>query len=174
MAINVYPTLPPGLETRLSAVLLAAKGNKGYFTDVKCPYSPELKAVLVKIVGAESEERRVVAEVIELGADADKYDHMIREIESTIVEMSNIETDLSDGDASDRIQFVKAKTILIQKWVEIKEKIYNVREIADFQSIVIKMLDEVLDKDARQSFIDKLRTLRTTSRAADAMDGENV
>jgi hypothetical protein len=97
---------------------------------------------------------------------------MLREIESTIVEMSNIEDDLTGGDASDRIQFVKAKTILIQKWVEIKEKIYNVREIADFQSIVIKMLDEVLSKDARQLFIDKLRTLRTTSRAADAMDGE--
>jgi hypothetical protein len=170
MAINVYPSLPQGLETRLSAVLLTARGGKGYFSDPKCPYSPELKAILIKCVGTDAEERKIVAEVVELGADADKYDHMIREIESTIVEMSNIENDLSGGEASDRIQFVKAKTILIQKWVEIKEKIYNVREIADFQSIVIKMLDEVLAKDARQLFIDKLRTLRTTSRAADAME----
>jgi hypothetical protein len=127
MPNNIYPSLPQGLETRLTAVLLAARGNKGYFTDVKCPYSTELRTVLSKFVGAESEERKVVAEVVELGTDADKYDHMIREIESTIVEMRNIEDDLTDGDASYRVQFVKAKTILIQKWVEIKEKIYNVR-----------------------------------------------
>jgi hypothetical protein len=64
MPVNVYPTLPAGLETRLAAVLIAARGNKGYFLDKSCPYSPELKTILAKFVGLEREERTVVAEVV--------------------------------------------------------------------------------------------------------------
>jgi hypothetical protein len=173
----VYPALPPGLETRFEAILLASKGSRGYLDDPQCPYAPEMKRFLRLILAPARAERAKdsgeAANAVGLDANADKFDKMLAEIADTIDEMSSIEADLSDGEASDRIQFVKAKTILLEKWVNIKEKIYNVREIAEFQAIIIRILDGVLSKDQRQAFIDALRELRTTVKAADELSATN-
>ena len=166
---NLYPALPPGLETRLGAIVVAARGAKGYLEDSACPYSEEMKSFLKLMLGGAKRER-VKVETEELDEGADKYDKMIAEIQSTIDEMASIEEDLEGGDTADRIQFVKAKTILVEKWVNIKERIYNVREIAEFQSILIRTLDAVLTKDQRFAFIEALRALRTTIKAAGELE----
>src|SRR5271163_3874050 len=115
----VYPALPSGLETRLGAIVVAARGAKGYLEDGGCPYSDEMKSFLKLMLGG-SKRERVKVETEELDEGADKYDRMIAEIQSTIDEMASIEDDLVGGDTADRIQFVKAKTILVEKWVNIK------------------------------------------------------
>jgi hypothetical protein len=94
----------------------------------------------------------------------------LREIELTIEEMSDIEGSLSDAETSDRVQFVKAKTALIEKWVNVKEKLFSLKEISEFQSIIIRIMDDVLTLDQRQTFIDLLRTLRTTAKAAKVLE----
>jgi hypothetical protein len=165
-----YPTFPPGLETRLAATVLAATTHKTFFEDPSCPYSEELKGFLRKIVSetrVEKKERvRAEGNKDELDENADKFDLMLVEIESMMKEMDSIEDDLQDADTGDRVQYVKAKTALVEKWIGIKEKVYSVREIADFQTIVIELMDSVLDKDQRLLFIEKLRALRTTEKAA--------
>jgi len=170
---NVYPTLPSGLETRLSAVVFAARGSRGYFDDPECPYGEDLKGLLRLLLGSGKAER-VKVESVGLDDNADKFDKMLKEIEETIEEMKSIEDDLTSGEVAERIQFVKAKTILLEKWIGIKEKIYNVREIAEFQAILIRQLDGVMSKDQRFSFIGALRALRTTVKAADELEDSEM
>src|SRR5271163_3480733 len=72
----VYPALPSGLETRLGAIVVAARGAKGYLEDGGCPYSDEMKSFLKLMLGG-SKRERVKVETEELDESADKYDRMI-------------------------------------------------------------------------------------------------
>jgi hypothetical protein len=168
--IITFPSFPPGLELRLSAVVLAAQANRGFFDSPECPYSDELKGFLKKIVAEtrfdDRKEKKKDTDKEELAENADKFDRMLREVETTIADMADLEDKMEEADTGDRIQFVKAKTSLIEKWINIKERIYSVREIAEFQSTIIEVMDMVLSKDQRHQFIERLRTLRTTEQAA--------
>lgn len=89
--INVYPPLAPGLETRLAAVVMAARGNPGYFEAEECPYPPDLRGFLKKIVIETRIEDRARAQAEaqkpEVDPDEDKFDAMLRETERTIDQM---------------------------------------------------------------------------------------
>lgn len=161
-----YPQFPSGLELRLEAVAIAANKHKNFFDDPACPYSDTLKSLLQKMVLEHRVQRRRTeaeeVDVVVLDENADKFDKMLHDLEKTIRSMEVLDMQEGGIDASDRIQIIKAKTSLLEKWVNIKEKIYSIREIAEFQNVVIEILDTVVDKDQRKVFMDKLRALKST------------
>ena len=166
----VYPVLPKGLETRLAAVEIGAKANKNYFKSKDCPYSPELIGFLKSMVqmdqilgigvGVAGE-----AEAIFAVPEGDKFDVILREVEITIQQMKDLEQLTLHGDSTmdsgDKIQLLKAKTAMLEKWSVIKEKIYSSKEVAEFQSIIVSVMDELLTKDQRLEMVNKLRSLRS-------------
>jgi hypothetical protein len=160
-----YPNVPAGLEMTLEALEISAKGSRTYFNSPECPYSDRLRGYLQRLVASdEQSERRMSPQFLKQGAgeELDRLDLILQEVEATIDEMNSIEAGLVDADTGDRIQFVKAKTALLEKWVSQKEKIYSLREVAEFQQIVIKFMEAVLDKDQRHQFIASLRNLKST------------
>lgn len=163
----IYPNLPPDIEVRLRAVEVAAKGVPDYLVTGECPYSEGLRSMLARMLNVgpaggvgEIEERLRVFDVV----DADKFDVMLREIETTIEEMKSIEGKMgSDADTSDRIALVKAKTSLLEKWATLKERVLTLKEMSQFQSAVISVMDDVLDVDQRAKFRDRLRGFKSVT-----------
>lgn len=167
-----YPNLPADLETRLKAVQLAADGVENYLRSDECPYSPGLRILLGRMlngVGGGGGGSAAVEEVVRIFdvPDGDKYDVVLREVEATIEEMKAIERQLGiggggggeggGGDTGDRIQLVKAKTSLLEKWATLKERVLTLKEMSQFQLVIIGAMDDILTVDERAEFRDRLR-----------------
>ncbi|WP_139267604.1 MULTISPECIES: hypothetical protein [unclassified Beijerinckia] len=135
-----------------------------YLGQTSCPYPRELRVYLNRFLseGPVSGGDRVP--VFE-GAK-DKFEVVLEEVEATIEMMKKIELDVSmstDTDPSDRIQLVKAKTSLLEKWVSLKERVYTLRETVEFQQIVFGVMDDMLDVNGRTQFRNRLRNLQSVA-----------
>jgi hypothetical protein len=78
-----------------------------------------------------------------------------------VEKMLNEASQLSDGSTnlttSERIALFKAQAQLVEKWVSNRERVLNVKQMAEFQQVVISYMDAVLTPDQRTSFMDSLR-----------------
>ncbi len=161
----VYPHLPEGFSMRLRAILVAAEGLGGrYLDDPSCPWASDFKQLIRPLI-VKDRQNAFVGEVenqFDGVEEGDKFDLLIKEVEETITSMKNLEAEMrGDSDNSDRVQVIKAKTTLLEKWVSLKERVYTLKEMSDFQRIVLDVLDQVLDVDQRTKFLDKLNDLKS-------------
>jgi hypothetical protein len=162
--LPIYPNLSADFETRIKAIEMAAAGVEDYLDTVECPYSSGLRDILRKVLngaageGAARAARVVIFDVVE----GDKFDVLLREVETTIEEMKSIEAGM-DGKAEtgDRIALIKAKTSLLEKWATLKERVLTLKEMSQFQIAVIGAMDEILDVDQRSQFRARLRNLES-------------
>ena len=156
-----YPKLPDGFEIRLQAVVLASNGTgKEYLEAPECPYTTKEKDFLRKIL---AQEIRIEVSTDWIDEAGDKFESMLREVEKTISEMKALENDLVGAETSDRVAVLKAKTTLLEKWTSLKERIYTLKEISEFQSVILETLDTVCNKDQRNEFMKRLQHLRSVT-----------
>ena len=131
----IFPLLPADLMIRLQAVEMQAKGVEGYFDLDACTYPEGLRIYLRRMMENVGGGRDVGAVLFPDDApEVDKIDTILGEIESTIAEMRMLEKKLGGEatDSSDKIAFYRAKTALIERWANTKERIYNLKEMSEF------------------------------------------
>lgn len=172
MTTRTYPQMPVGLETRLSAIKMAAGEGEDavwYLSDPACPYPAVVKAALQAWLapaakgGFDLEGNLAALPVFQEGAsDEQDADQVLDEIQRTIDTMRNIETSLPVDATDERMSILKAKTGLLEKWVSIKERTKGVKQVAEFQRMVVQTLDELADKDVVQKFRVRLAELSET------------
>lgn len=168
-----YPNLPEGFETKLKAIEMAcsAEPDVDAYLGAGCPYSDGAKRFLKKILAPVGNGGNVGAGAggtnpfREEGMDdVDRFDLLLEEVEVTIGQMRDLEASLGasgDADRSDMVAVLKAKTALLEKWVGLKDRVLNLREMSEFQRIVLKALDEVLTVDQRGEMVSRLRGLKS-------------
>lgn len=170
LEVRIVPTylqLPDNFELRLKAIEQLAKNEKGgvsyYLSNADCPYSEEAKIYINKLINDNLILPSI--DIWQVDDQGDKFDIVLREVEKTINDMKTLESQLNlpgeDVEPGDRIQFFKAKTALLEKWTTLKERIYSLKEMSHFQSIILQFMDEVLDVDQRTKFLERLRNLRS-------------
>lgn len=151
----IYPKLPDQFAFRLQALILAAEGEgKKWLDSIECPYSDTEKQYLIKLLDFEPR----IADV-ESDFDGDKYDNILQEVERTIRAMQSLENDMVGAETGERVQVLKAKTALLEKWVNLKERIFNLKEVSEFQSVILTVLEEVCDVDQRNLVMERLAHL---------------
>lgn len=157
-----FPNLPDSFCTRMQAIVFAAEetgGAKSWLESDGCPYGEAEKKLLLKLLGREGGESEVQTENIFQGEDLDKFEVLLHEVESTISEMKNLERLVnSETDAAARVAVVKAKTVLLEKWISLKSSVYGMQEMARFQSVVLEAIETMLDTDQRAELIERLKT----------------
>ncbi len=156
MTKRTFPQLPPEMASRLQAIHELSKSDPGYFEDTWCPYPEEVKALLrgqvvsgpaIKLFESEAD-------------DGERADVVLSEVESTIEEMKSVELKLSESETSEKIAFYRAKTQLLERWVSLKEKLHSIKQVSEFQRVVVRTLEQFLDKDQVQDFKNKLKEVR--------------
>lgn len=156
-----FPNLPDSFCTRMQAIVFAAEeagGVRSWLESDGCPYGEAEKQLLMKLLGRGSEEGAVQTENIFQGNDLDKFEVLLHEVESTISEMKNLERMVNgENDAAARVAVVKAKTVLLEKWVSLKSSVYSMQEVAQFQSVVLETIENMLDTDQRAELIARLK-----------------
>ena len=151
MSDRTFIPLPSGFGTQLEAVRLQAEGDPGYFSDPSCPYPDELKLLLRRMTAPAGMEVSGEPGGVFVGGQDEVVaaDAVLAEVEATINEMKLIERTLAGPgvEASDKVSFFKTKTALMEKWISIKERTRGVKQMSEFMRVVVKTMEELLDKD---------------------------
>lgn len=156
-----YPPIPATLTTQLEAVALFMENDPSYLMNPDCPYPEKLKGFLRKLVGPV-----LTAEDIAEGSvftpDQDtgqQLDSFMAEVQSTINSMKNLASDMTGNtvDIGDKMTFLKNYAPLLERFLSMQEKAGGLKQMFDFQAVVTSVMDEVLDKDGRLDFKNRLR-----------------
>lgn len=175
--MNNYPTLRLGVLHGLAGLKSAMDAEEGYLRRQECPYDEDTVKMLEELF--KPREIEVIKEVPvrdepgrkKVGRPSDKAslnDEDAAEVEEEaramlkdLREMGKGPGELPPMDTQTRLQIIKVQTQLMEKLVSIRERFSNVRKVAQFQATVIQILDELIDEDDREVFLQKLEPFRS-------------
>lgn len=86
-------------------------------------------------------------------AKAQTIDDLMTEIQSLYNELNQFSPGILEADRETYTQYLKLKTSLIGKIVELKERTMNLRSIKVFQDRVLAAVDKVLGAEQRTEFM---------------------
>ena len=127
------------------------ESNPNYFTASECPYS---KGIVEIFTGGAKyhdfdthmpdipDSDSIVSQVNQLSKELKEYGRSIMNDEQT--------------SASDRNTYFRLSVALLEKLVDIREKITNIRDYENFAVEVLDIMDVVLDADQRAKVVQRL------------------
>lgn len=166
--MTTFPTLRLGVLQSMIELQAQFHHNPQLFDEKECPYDRETVDVLRRIFAVKTIEKEVVREVIkEVGRTpvAEKLNSAQQEeVEQTALDLLQELKKLGNGekglDTSTKIQIIKTKATLIEQLLKMRERFMNVKRVANFQTVVIAILDDLLDEDRRQEFLKRVEPYR--------------
>lgn len=161
MSDRTYPPLPQALGMQLEAVRMQMEFDPAYLLQPECPYSEQLKAFLRQLVTPVRKGRDdMVTAVFKADQDDDQQvNSLLDEVAAAINSMKALQKDMdSEGvDTSDRLTFFKNYSSMMERFLSLKEKAAGMKQLYEFQRIVIQTMEQVLDKDQVLEFKNKLK-----------------
>lgn len=159
-----YPPLPASLLTQLEAVAIFLEQEPGYLLKPECPYPDKLKGLLRRLVGP-AEVQAGGGGVFDPGQDpGEQLDSFMAEVQSTINSMKALAEDMQSQtvDISDKMTFLKNYAPLLERFLSMKEKSAGLKQMFEFQQVVTRTMEEVLDKDQRLDFKQRLKQVEAS------------
>ena len=142
---SFYPTLKDEQILLLNVIVQSLKKDPNYLNAPECPYSETIKSFFRNQQGP--------VEVIDLFDGEDQILILDKQIEKLLNDLEAFAGTLMDADHSEKLQYFKTKTVLIERLIAMKERIVNLKELNDFRGAVIQLLDEVCTKDQITQFM---------------------
>lgn len=151
-----YPNLPEAVILQLKVVLLQMQEHPDYLNG-NAPYSDEVVDFLKEMAG-----RREPANVpAKFDGEVDRLDYVEQEIVTVLADLSSLVASLGQADHSEKLQVAKARAGLVEKLVTARERVWTMKEAAEFQGRVISFLEEICSKDQVQELKARLKDLRS-------------
>lgn len=161
-----YPALELDSVKSLAQLKELADANEKWLEE--SPYSPDIKAILASVFTKQIEtvvlkdggtpQSMTRGRKRKDGGMSDEQAEVIEvEAGALLKELKELKPPSGKGfDHDTKIQIIKAKTSLIEKVVNIQERAFNVRKVANFQKIVIDILADLVDQDKVNEFQTRL------------------
>jgi hypothetical protein len=154
MPNKFFPPFDEGMQTALQSLILQMTADPSYLDDA--PYTESFKAALRKSMGG------APAPAPNLFEDAeDKGLVLEKQVEQLLSDIEHFGRTLQTKDHSEKLAYFKAKTTLIEKLITFKERLFTLKEMADFQGTIMTFLDEVCTKDQVSDLMKRLAHLET-------------
>lgn len=163
---RIYPSLPPTLGLNLEAIRQQLDFDPGFLQDPKCPYPDQLKTFLRRLVTPSRTGQIDTADVIFKEGDTidEEADSLIVEVKAALNSMKRLQRDLdASDDVSERLTFLKNYSSLMDRYLGLQEKAHGLKQMYEFQRLVVETMEQVLDKDARLDFKERLKKLNGAS-----------
>lgn len=163
---------PPISEGPLKLALRIYENNPGYFDDPACPYSNDLKDILkgkAKVHDFATHKNNEVA-------DGDTLIVQINELSRQLKEYGEFIQNSEDATPQDKNTYFRLTTSLLDKQIEQREKITNIKEWEKFVSFILDFMDKEMNADQRSLFMEKIKMLGgglTTSTSSVNHDDKN-
>lgn len=151
---NFYPNINEGQLKLIQIVIDNMENNPEYLSDPRCPYNEKIKAFF--------EQRAAVTSVGDMFEVADEapigeYDKLLdKQIEKILNDLENFGNSLSSSDVSEKLQYFKTKTTLIDRLVGMRERVMNLKELNEFRGAILSFMDEVCTKDQITQLMQRL------------------
>jgi hypothetical protein len=169
-----YPPLRLGLLQGLVQLKERVTADPAFLKGKDCPYDPETIGILEGLF-----VERVVEKIVMRGADPANAEKRGRgrptkdqqltgddaeELEQTTKELLSQLKQLGDGaktlETGEKIQIIKAKSALVEQLLKMRERMMNVKRMANFQAVVISVLDDLVEEDGRAEFLKRIEPYR--------------
>lgn len=170
-----YPTLGSGHIQALLTIRKSMDEDPAYLDHEDCPYDDVMKKDIrslcaVKVIETEPQiiERIVEKEVKikEAAAGGGKRGPKVRdvgkdvekELLDLIEDLKALKLDSNDKDlkTSDRVAMIKVRAALIEKMTTLRQASSGIRRVGEFMSTVLSILDDMLNDDQRQLFMQRI------------------
>lgn len=165
---STYPPLPPSLGLQLEAIRIQMEFDPGYLTDDACPYNSQLKGFLRQLVmPARVGRDDSVTALFKADAedtDGENINNLIDEVSSVINSMRSLQKDMEreGSETSERLNFLKNYAPMLERFMSLKEKATGLKQIYQFQRIVVEAMEGMLNKDQILEFKNKLKAINVS------------
>jgi hypothetical protein len=149
---NHYPKIPTEFQKVILELKQLVATTEGYVKDPACPYGAEFKDLISLWEGKASAQ---VLSDLKGGAE----DAVLNELEVMLKSTKNLDNEVKA--TADKVTMLKTKAQIVDKIIAARGRALNLKDLAEFQTVILSVLDEVLTKDQRAIVISRLKALKS-------------
>lgn len=154
--MSFYPDLDDAMILPVKAALHLIEQNPGYLDGEDCPFSESVKEFLSTLV---SRDVNLPREPNFLEKSDDKWGTLEAETADIYTQLKEFGSNLKQEDVSERLQFFKTATTLLEKIVSLNERALGLKNLHEFQTTVLKILDEVMSAEQRTDVMMRVKSI---------------
>lgn len=167
--MQTFPTLRLAVVQGMLDLKRQFDADPEYFRSKECPYDDETNEMLEQIFASRIVEVEKFVEVkvpVEVSEEeqAARREKLTEEeqelVNKTVGDMLKDLNKLGDGetglDTQTKVAIIKAKATLIDQMLKMHERVMNVKRIANFQTVVLSILDDLIPADDRHIFLTRM------------------
>lgn len=170
-----YPSLDEKAEWALGVIATLASENPDYFTNQDCPYEgrtlillQSMCAVPAEVEGDGKPEVPLHEQAKQQLAQVVNMDEMETTIEqdlmTVLTELKLYGKTLTNSDNTERMSYFRTVTSLLEKLVALRERAAGVKQVKEFESAVLGVMEDVLTSEQRTQVMDQLRSILSKGR----------
>ena len=152
-----YPDMSAKLLTPLRVVREMLLKDPNYLSAAECPYDADIKSLLRLLAPEKPSEDQ--SDHTFLGRTGTKTEVLELETAELYVDLKNLKDDLKEQDVKERVQVMKTRASLLEKLIDLIERSKTVRSIEEFQSAVLRVMEDELTGDQRERVMAELRAI---------------
>lgn len=137
-----YPQLRDETVLGFNVVLKNLLEDPEYLDDPSCPYSPMIKTFFEKVTNLTT-----LDEVEDLFEGQDDVLVLEDQIKRAFNNIDDIGKKMIGNDTAEKMNYYKLKAMLMEKLLNMQERIYNIKEMSQFRFIIMDFLDQQCTKD---------------------------
>lgn len=169
---NTYPTLRLGVLQGIASLKALCDAEPGYLRKPACPYDNDTVKLLERLfkpveVVVEKEvylEKPARGKVGRPKKDKELSDEETAELEDESKELlkelrqldKTLDGEIKQLDTKTKLDIIKVRANLLEKLLSIRERFTSARKVAEFQSIVIGILDDIVPEAMRDEMLKRL------------------
>lgn len=150
-----YPSIRDETIMTMKVVVENMKQDPDYLDQRECPYSETVKTFF-RDRGEGKEKRGNIEDLFSLEENETDLDKIEDQIKAIINDLEAFGRKLDISESTDKMGYFRTKTALIEKLLNMQERVYNIKEINDFKMTLIGFMDEILSKDQITDFMTRL------------------
>lgn len=170
-----YPTLRIGVLRALQDLKRHYSADPEIFSRDDCPYDLDVRAVLSEILAVETVTVEKIVEkiVVNDGAVSERrgkaaglneadQENIANELSELLEQLKSMEEGKGEAelDQAARLAVFKLKTTIIEKIINLRERVLNIKRIANFEAVIIGVLDDLVSEDDREVFLERIAPYR--------------
>lgn len=164
-----FPPLRTGVLTALVDLKERIEENPDMMAD--SPYDAETRRVLLDLFKPKEVIREVIKEVArpagrgrpskDVALSEEDMEKVRENIANLLTQLHNMGTGEGEKlETNERIQIIKTKANLNEQLLKMQERVFNIKRMSDFQTIVLGIVEDLVPDDDKHIFLERIGAYR--------------
>ncbi len=154
--MGFYPNIREETILTMDIVTKSLDKDPNYLDHPDCPYTDVIKAFFRRQTGGNS------LEVVDIFEGKDEVEVIDQQIQKVLSDLEAMGDQMKNAETNERLAYFKTKTSLIEKLINMKERVFNLKELSEFRNTLLAAIEDICTKDQITYFLRRLDTLLGT------------